>query len=735
MSDPSSSDSSEAWPKGSAEHSAGDASGLCPTSLAADAMEPTRADAKAGRSAAESPEDLAPFFPQYEIQRVLGCGGMGAVYLARQISLNRLVAIKVLPAHLGEDTELDFCERFRNEAQAMAQLSHPGIVSVHDFGQTTNGLLYIVMEYVEGTDVQQMVAQQGRLHSAHAMAVTAHVCDALAYAHSRGIIHRDIKPSNIMVSSDGVVKVADFGLAKISQEGRTGITQSGVTMGTLHFMAPEALTLGAAVDQRADIYAVGVMLYQMLTGKLPQGLFEMPSLQVPGLDPRYDGIVAKALREDRAVRYQEASELRHDLDAILTQPVVKVEPSEEDAPLAAVPPPGSKPQRPSSQPSRSLEPRVVVGTRRKRAPLLWLVLVVLGSATAWMYWQRSRNDNATALVASGDTTSPMPSASRAYPPLAPADGWKSLLSTIDAKRDSIMALWTLENGVLRSPQNNDDKNDGGMHQTLVFPVLNSPSSFDLRYVITRNQKGAGIVMGFVRGGKSGHLSVDGGGGYRLNSRGKERQGREWFPVGETHEVLVEVRADSVRVRHDGEVQLEHSGEIEEARVDEHFFPPTKITNPVFSISVCKGDITVHSAEFRQIDGDGKPASAPITSAPLAAAPAVSVPAKHGVAAQAPGKLKSADLAPYVGRWTHTKRKGNKGPEMVIEEDLTARRIAPGPLGAQKGGTWSVTDGVFVVKWADRTHWTGILSADGKSLNNIENSEGDEDGSAPWVRIK
>jgi serine/threonine protein kinase len=166
---------------------------------------------------------------------------------------------------------------------------------VYDFGETATGLLYIVMEFVDGTDVAKMIAQQKRLHTEHAMAITAHVCDALAYAHERGIIHRDIKPANIMVGYDGVVKVADFGLAKISTTaGQTrGLTQSGMAMGTLHFMAPEALMLGSAVDHRADIYAVGVMLYQMLTGKLPQGMFELPSMQVQGLDPRYDGIIAK----------------------------------------------------------------------------------------------------------------------------------------------------------------------------------------------------------------------------------------------------------------------------------------------------------------------------------------------------------------------------------------------------------------------------------------------------------
>ncbi|MCB1279394.1 protein kinase, partial [Prosthecobacter sp.] len=226
------------------------------------------------------------------------------------------------------------------------------------FGETEGGLLYIVMEYVDGTDVARMIAKEGRLHTEHAMAITAHVCDALAYAHERGIIHRDIKPANIMVGYDGVVKVADFGLAKMTQSANTGLTQSGMAMGTLHYMAPEALMLGSAVDHRADIYAVGVMLYQMLTGKIPQGMFKLPSLQIGGLDPRYDGIIAKAIMEDREARYQTVRELRGDLDHILTQPVEKVEPSEE-AP-AALPtevrprkPGARQPQRPSQSPAHA----------------------------------------------------------------------------------------------------------------------------------------------------------------------------------------------------------------------------------------------------------------------------------------------------------------------------------------------------------------------------------------------
>lgn len=262
--------------------------------------------------------------PGYEIEGIIGRGGMGAVYKGRQVSLDRKVAIKIIASDM-DDAGSQFVERFKNEARAMAKLSHPGIVGVYDFGQTASGVLYLVMEYVDGTDVARMIKKKGVLPMEYALAITAHVCDALTYAHERGIIHRDIKPANIMVSSGGVVKVADFGLAKMTAaHEEVALTQSGMAMGTLHYIAPESLTLGVEVDQRADIYAVGVMLYQMLTGKLPHGMFEMPSRQLPDLDQRYDTIIAKAMSEDRATRYQTATELRRDLDGILTHPLEKV---------------------------------------------------------------------------------------------------------------------------------------------------------------------------------------------------------------------------------------------------------------------------------------------------------------------------------------------------------------------------------------------------------------------------
>ncbi len=371
-------------PKCGAELPSEATEGLCPRCLMAEAMQPTGPKTPAGRWEPPTAEDLQKLLPQYEITALLGRGGMGAVYKGTQKSLDRPVAIKILSNQL-DAADASFAERFKNEARSMAKLKHPGIVGVYDFGETPDGMLYIVMEFIEGTDVAKMISKKGRLHTDHAMAITAHVCDALAYAHERGIIHRDIKPANIMVGYDGVVKVADFGLAKMSHDNRSGLTQSGMAMGTLHYMAPEALMLGSSVDQRADIYAVGVMLYQMLTGKLPQGLFEMPSLQVKGLDPRYDGIISKALREDREVRYSNALAMRLDLDAILTQPVVKVDAAAEKAPAAL--PTQARPQRPAGQPYRPPPPQVIVQPPKKGSPLLWGALLAMTLAAAWFYFK------------------------------------------------------------------------------------------------------------------------------------------------------------------------------------------------------------------------------------------------------------------------------------------------------------------------------------------------------------
>ena len=267
--------------------------------------------------------ELQAALPKYVVTALIGCGGMGAVYRGRQETLDRDVAVKILPPDLSDPSR---AERFRNEALAMARLNHPGIVSVFDSGQTADGLLYLVMEFVEGGDVLTLLKENGgKLRLVNALAVTAHVCDALHYAHERGVLHRDIKPANIMLTPDGALKVADFGLAKLTQQEGNGLTQSGMGIGTLAYMAPESLILGAGVDRRADVYALGVMLYQMLTGRLPRGIFKPPSELVPGLDSRLDDIVLKALQEDRELRFATTAEMRRAMDDILTRPVIAKE--------------------------------------------------------------------------------------------------------------------------------------------------------------------------------------------------------------------------------------------------------------------------------------------------------------------------------------------------------------------------------------------------------------------------
>ncbi|WP_395742401.1 protein kinase domain-containing protein [Prosthecobacter sp.] len=291
-----------------------------------------------------TPQRLAELLSGYEIECMLGRGGMGAVYKGKQKSLDRTVAIKILPPGLEEE-DPSYIDRFKNEARVMAKFMHPGIVAVHDFGETSEGQLYIVMEFVDGTDVQQMIASQGRLPPDHALAITAHVCDALKYAHEHGVIHRDIKPANILINREGAVKVADFGLAKAEEAGSSGFTKTGMAMGTPDYVAPEALMPGAQVDGRADLYAVGVMLYQMLTGQIPRGAWQPASVLSPGTDRRFDQIITKAMQYDREARYQSSGEIRQDLDAILSAPQAPSRP-----PGQAAAPQQSLPQKPTGRP-------------------------------------------------------------------------------------------------------------------------------------------------------------------------------------------------------------------------------------------------------------------------------------------------------------------------------------------------------------------------------------------------
>lgn len=340
--------------------------------------------------------------PGYEIHSLIGRGGMGAVYHAWQRSLKRNVAIKVLPQTV-DDGEMSFASRFRAEAESMARLNHPGIISVYDAGETPSGLLYIVMEYVQGTDVARMIATAGRLPPEHAHAIAANVCDALSYAHAHGLIHRDIKPANIMVDSQGRVKVADFGLAKAVNE-ENGFTRPNMAVGTPHFLAPEAMIPGLSIDGRADLYAVGVMLYQMLTGEIPRGAWETPSHLVPGIDPRFDEIVVKAMRVDRESRHSDAAELRTHLDTLLI-------PAPRPDPVAA-------PHAPSEENPIHEKPAQVSTPSRSMMPILAFTTLAITASVAFIFG-KGQTLPATKLDAAPASPSVMVSAVKAEGPELP----------------------------------------------------------------------------------------------------------------------------------------------------------------------------------------------------------------------------------------------------------------------------------------------------------------------------
>ena len=259
--------------------------------------------AEAPRSEPPSLEEIAPHFPQLEVLGCLGRGGMGVVYKARQKSLDRLVALKILAPEREKDPQ--FAERFAREAQALAKLSHPHIVTVYDFGQA-DGLFYLLMEYVDGVNLRQLLRTR-RLEPKEALAIVPPICDALQYAHDHAVVHRDIKPENLLLDKAGQVKIADFGIAKMLGGDSTPDEEQGV--GTPQYMAPEQHATPQAADHRADIYSLGVVLYEMLTGELPAGQFELPSRKVQ-IDVRLDEIVLRALNREPELRFQQAGELK-----------------------------------------------------------------------------------------------------------------------------------------------------------------------------------------------------------------------------------------------------------------------------------------------------------------------------------------------------------------------------------------------------------------------------------------
>ena len=294
--------------------------GLCPecfmkVGLGTEAAPTEGAPAKPRAFVSPALSEIAPHFPQLDLLEFIGRGGMGAVYKARQKTLDRLVALKILPSDAGREPA--FAERFAREARALAQLSHPNIVAVYDFGQA-GGFYYLLMEFVDGVNLRQMLHAQ-RLSPRESMSIVPQICEALQYAHDHGIVHRDIKPENVLVDKQGRVKIADFGLAKLLAKDPQGerLTRTAEVMGTPQYMAPEQIEKPLEVDHRADIYSLGVVFYEMLTGELPLGRFAAPSKKVQ-VHVRLDEIVLRALEKEPALRYQQASEVGSDVETFAT---------------------------------------------------------------------------------------------------------------------------------------------------------------------------------------------------------------------------------------------------------------------------------------------------------------------------------------------------------------------------------------------------------------------------------
>ncbi|HPU45956.1 MAG TPA: protein kinase, partial [Thermoclostridium sp.] len=265
---------------------------------------------------------------RYSILSEIGSGGMARVYKAQDRYLQRHVAVKILKDEFKHDA--DFLKRFEKEAQAAASLTHPNIVQIYDVG-TDNGNYYIVMELVEGITLKEYIKKVGALDWKEAVSITIQICSALSKAHSRGIVHRDIKPQNILITSDGIPKVTDFGIARAASADTA--TMKLDTIGSVHYSSPEQVC-GGYIDEKSDIYSIGVTFFEMVTGRLPfdgessvsvalkhiQDIPPLPTDVKPGIPSALNTIVMKAMAKSRKDRYQSASELIQDLENLTGKP-------------------------------------------------------------------------------------------------------------------------------------------------------------------------------------------------------------------------------------------------------------------------------------------------------------------------------------------------------------------------------------------------------------------------------
>jgi len=537
------------------------------------------------------PEELASLFPEYKIEHLLGRGGMGAVYKATQIILDRFVAIKLLPPELAR-ADPNFAERFHREAKAMAALNHQNIVTVYNFGQTTAGHYYFVMEFVDGMDFHKLI-HSGQLSEAGALNAVSQICDALEYAHEQGYVHRDIKPANIFINQKGILKIGDFGLAKIAKGNPQDFTQSSMRMGSLFYSAPEQVE-GRPVDRRADIYSLGVMFYEMLTRDLPRGNFPLPSERVQ-IDVRLDHVVLKAMASEPERRYATATALRTEVDVIRT--------------TQRQPPPGA--QSVSAKPGKKIAKR---GKKTSRHPaiitsLLGLLVVMIGTI---VFLQNKGSKDplakevgmtkpATPAVAAATTPSPNPA--------AVSNGeWIDLLALVDPDKDSLTGKWTRVKDGLHGEKLPEAK--GAQHLQLPYEV---PEEYDFRMTLTHlegNCEATQILSAgdrqFIWGTTSGQpekwagFNMIKGKPMMLNGAGVKLPGpRE---VNRRYESLVEVRRDRVTGYVDGQKLVEWKTDYRDITPDPGYVMP----NPkALGVGIWWSKTVFHEIAVREVTGKGK----------------------------------------------------------------------------------------------------------------------------------
>ena len=326
-------------------------------------------------------DQLAPLFPAYHIECLIATGGMGAVYRAVQKSLDRTVAIKILPREFSQDP--NFCTIFEAEAKSMARLNHPNLIGVYDFGEV-NGMLFIIMEFVPGQSLFHSTQAQA-IDPKEVMRLISAICSGLAHAHENGIIHRDIKPSNILLDLQNEPKIGDFGLA---HPVGTGHQEGAQIYGTPGYTAPEVVNNPKSVNHRADIFSIGVLLHELLTGKLPAD-DPRPASQIAHCDLRFDAIIRRATAEVPEARYANAHQIIADISNIQNQVASTAahpaRPTARHGATGPLPKAHSMPARPSPRRGRS----VPVKKKSSGGSMAYgLIMLILAIALAYLAYKR-----------------------------------------------------------------------------------------------------------------------------------------------------------------------------------------------------------------------------------------------------------------------------------------------------------------------------------------------------------